>query len=219
MFSFLRPWLRSDVRLTGRFGVQWLRGFERVEGLGEELSADEMIVTFKEEPPKAAMRIQFEINGKRLVARIKPHKVYLSEKPSKSYRCVCRFSMMGPSEKRQLDDLLESAPDPPYKRERITRAPRRPIFRARHRRPENITIPAEIEAKIVSFLLAQKRIAPPSGKQRPLLAIKSAERLSEDGQDGTSYRVRSRMVNSHGGTKTFDTPLFVPDKGDVRMLT
>ena len=212
MLSFLKPWLRSDIRLTGRFSVQWLKGFERIEGTGEELSADELIVTFKEEPPKTAMRIHFEINGKKLAAKIKPHKVYLSEKPAPSYRCVCRFFMMGPHEKRQLDDLLENAPDPPYKRERIQR-------RARYRRPESVAIPPEIEAKIVTFLIAQKRIAPAKGKQRPLLAIKSSVPVTEDGQDGVTYRVRSRIINTHGVTKTYDTPLFVPNKGDIRMLT
>lgn len=205
------PWLRSDVRLTGRFAVQWLKGFERIEGLGEEISADELIVTFKEEPPKTAMRIHLEINGKKLAAKIKAQNIYLSEKPTRSFRCVCRFSMMGPHEKRQLDDLLENAPDPPYKRERIQR-------RARHRRPDTVAIAPEVEAKIVTFLLGQKRLAPAAGKQRPLLAIKSAEPISEEGIEGSRYRVRSRIVNKNGVTKTYDTLLFIPHKGEIRML-
>ena len=216
--GFLLPWGRSDIRLTGRFAVSWLKGFDHVEGLGEELSADEMIVSFAEEPPQGAMRVTFDVNGRKLAARIKPKKIFISEKPVKRYRCICSFVAMGPSERQQLDDLLENAPDPPYKIERIAR-PQKSLARPRHRRPENVTVPLEVEAKILALLLGQKRIAPPSGKQRPLLAIKSAEPMTEEGVTGTQYRVRSRLVNQHGATKTFDTPIFISDKGPAHILT
>ena len=217
--GFLLPWLRSDVRLSGRFVVQWHKGFEQIEGRGEELSADELIVSFPDEPPETPMRVTFEINGKTLAARIKPKKVFISETQAKRYRCVCKFVGMGQHERRQLDDLLENAPDPPYKRERIARPKKAPVIRGRIHRPENIIVPPEIEAKILELLLREKRIAKPAGGQRPLLAIKNAERVTEEGVSGTSYRVRSRMLNQHGVTKTFETPIFVPDKGAAQILT
>ena len=218
--GFLLPWLRSDIRLTGRFPVAWLKGFDRVEGLGEELSADEMIVAFPDEPPPTPMRITFEVNGRKLAARIKPKKIYVSELPVKRYRCVCGFVGMGPAEKKQLDDLLENAPDPPYRKERIARPAKSPILRARPKhRPQNVVVSPEVEAKIVSLLLSEKRIAAPTGSQRPLLAIKSAKKLFEDGVSGMEYRVRSRTLNVHGATKNFDTRIFIPDKGAAVILT
>lgn len=213
--AFLLPWLRSDIRLKGRFVVQWLKGFERVACAGEELTAYGLVATFPAEPPKRAMRVLIDVNGRKLSARIVPQKI---EPVDAQFKCRCKFTMMGPREQRELTEVLENAPSPPYKRDRIERPQRSPVFK-RRAVSKTLTVPAEIEAKVVALLIAFKKLAPPTGNQRPLLAIKSAQPLTEEGVPGTQYRVRSRVVDSHGVTKTFDTEIFVPNKGDARILT
>ena len=216
--NFFFPWSRSNIRLTGRFPVQWLNGFERIEGRGEELSADEIVVTFPEMPPPSAIRIFLEVNGTRLCAKVKPQRIDIIEKGAKQFRCTCRFGFMGPGARKELSEVLEGAPSPPYRKERFEPPRRSPIFRRKRAQSTNVIVPPEIEAKIVAFLAWQKRLAAPSGVKRPLLAIKSAHPLTEDGKEGMQYRVRSRIVDTHGVTKTFDTAIFIPHGGEPQTL-
>ena len=214
-FRFLMPWLRSDIRLTGRFAVHWLKGFERIAGAGEELSGYDLVATFPEEPPKTPIRVLIDVNGRKLSARIVAQKV--DDGGKGQFKCRCKFSLMGPREQRELTEVLENAPSPPYKRERIEPPKRSPMFKRRPVR-RNIVVPPEIEGRIVTILVGLQRLAQPAGTQRPLIAVKEEQPLTEDGVSGKAYRVRSRIVNSHGVTKTFDTSIFVPERGEARVL-
>ncbi|MDP9017862.1 MAG: hypothetical protein M3N19_06055 [Candidatus Eremiobacteraeota bacterium] len=216
---FLMPWLRSDIRLTGRFRVSWLRGFERIEGIGEELSAFEIVVLFPQEPPTTPIRIHFDVNGKKLAGRIQLQKAEPPQKAGSAVRYRCSFVAMGVRERADLNDALENAPSPPYKRERLIPLIDGSATSRKRSHHATVSIPAEIEAKIVDFLVSQRRIAAPNGAQRPLLAIKEASPITEADQEGMRYRVRSRLVNNHGITKNFDTPIFIPNKGELRILT
>lgn len=205
-FRYLVPWLRSDIRLRGRFAVQWLQGFERVPGAGEELSGYGLVATFAQEPSNRPLRVLIDVDGRKLSARIL---LQQSEPANAQFRCSFKFVAMGRRERRELNEVLETAPAPRYTRERIERP---------ERAARALAVAPETEARIVTALVHLKRLARPDGPKRPLLAIKAESDVTEDGVEGKQYRVRSRFVDSHGVTKTFDTDVFVPVKGEARAL-
>lgn len=215
-FRFLMPWSRSDIRLTGRFAVHWLKGFERIPGAGEELSGYDLVATFPEEPPKTPIRVLIDVNGRKLSARIVAKKV--DDVGNGRFKCRCKFSRTGPREQRELTEVLENAPSPPYKRERVESPKRSLMFKRRPVRRTAVVLAPEVEGRIIGILVGLKRLAQPAGTQRPLIAIKEEQSVTEDGVSGKAYRVRSRIVNSHGVTKTFDTSVFVPETGEARVL-
>jgi hypothetical protein len=196
---------RRYPRKKMTFKFVWLRGGERVPGVGTELSEGGCLIATRDQPPKEFDAI-FDLGKRQLPLRLRSVRGREFVREGTRWIAVgCSFSGIAADDYDALVRVLKNIPD-------SVNAARAELAAKDKTDDAYRLLPLAVQHRVLATLIKHGRIAMPPEGQAPLMRMDELGR----GPDGHRLAVHSRIA-SHDGPQLFDSIIVIDPKGNVKI--